>query len=70
MTPPKLTIPLLSGLLGAHLVTRLRFYDLFTILPFFVVLIRRFLVNNFNAKRAWVNNLTFKHLNSMTRPHG
>ena len=57
MTPPKLTIPLFSGLLRAHLDTRLRFYGHFTILPYFAVSIRPFLVQIFIAKRAKVNNV-------------
>ena len=49
MTPPKRTIPLLSGLIRAHLVNWLRFYHRFKIWPVFVVLICRFLVQIVNA---------------------
>ena len=44
MTPPKLTIPLLMGIMRAHSVIQLRFYDSFNIFRFFVVYICSFLM--------------------------
>ena len=57
MTPPKLTVLLLSGLLRANLVSPLRSYGHLKFLSYFVVLIRPFLVQIFIVKRAQVNDV-------------
>ena len=60
MTPTKLTVPGLSGLLRANLVTQLRFYGHFKCSYFFVVLIRPLLVQMCIAKRAQVKDVLKK----------